>query len=655
MKKNLLKIGIILLFILGLYLLFPKGSFAASAVLNSLNFDVKINEEGDMTVIEDWDITLKNARSIYKSFKKDMSKYYGVTGIQVYDLSNGSQTPLSKGNGSIEGYYDIKEIGDLTEVEWGTGTAGKTVRKKYRLAYYVKDIITQYNDCAELYWQFLGEDFSIPAKKITGTITLPDGIEKKSEIRAWGHINSMTGSIKIKNAHTVTFNITRYSANQFLEVRLLLPANAITNSNRYENIAMKDNIIKEEQGFANSSNIYRAFNTILLIALIILFVYIFYYEIRKLKKLKAKLDERKTYNSKYIYYREIPNKDSSPGRAVFLLNSKLEVEHGDFNKVFAATILDLKNKGYFDIKEKPGKEKNISYIELSEDMMKYKAKRKYRIDHIENLSEDENLILDYVVDLTNEAGILPLQDISGHINYNEKNKMEFVELASSVYNKIEVIETLNGNIKRKNNIKNKHMNNEYSWEIMVQIGILLLIVGLTWFFLNLIFMIEIILPIINLIFIWRIKKVTYYLTEKGLEESSKWSGLKKFLEEYSLLNEKKIRDLGLWEEYLIYATAFGISEKIIKEIKTEIEHKNDEDDTDNSRWSDDLEHEVRIWDDLTFNMNFDFAQMLSELYLNSSFDLASSSSLFRSSGSGFGGGFSRGGGGGAGGGGGGVR
>ena len=287
--------------------------------------------------------------------------------------------------------------------------------------------------------------------------------------------------------------------------------------------------------------------------------------------------------------------------------------------------------------------------------MKYKAKRKYRIDHIENLSEDENLILDYVVDLTNEEGILPLQDISGHINYNEKNKMEFLELARYVYNKIEVIETLNGNIKKKNYIKNKHTNNEYSWEIMVQIGILLLIVGLTWFFLNLIFMIAIILPIINLIFIWRIKKVTYYLTEKGLEESSKWSGLKKFLEEYSLLNEKKIRDLGLWEEYLIYATAFGISEKIIKEIKTEIEHKDDEEDTDNSRWSDDLEHEVRIWDDLTFNMNLDFGQMLSELYLNSSFDLASSSSLFRSSGSGFGGGFSRGGGGGAGGGGGGVR
>ena len=35
----------------------------------------------------------------------------------------------------------------------------------------------------------------------------------------------------------------------------------------------------------------------------------------------------------------------------------------------------------------------------------------------------------------------------------------------------------------------------------------------------------------------------------------------------SLINEKEVHELPLWEKYLIYATAFGISEKVIKAIK----------------------------------------------------------------------------------------
>ena len=34
-----------------------------------------------------------------------------------------------------------------------------------------------------------------------------------------------------------------------------------------------------------------------------------------------------------------------------------------------------------------------------------------------------------------------------------------------------------------------------------------------------------------------------------------------------MINEKEVHELPLWEKYLIYATAFGISEKVIKAIK----------------------------------------------------------------------------------------
>ena len=57
------------------------------------------------------------------------------------------------------------------------------------------------------------------------------------------------------------------------------------------------------------------------------------------------------------------------------------------------------------------------------------------------------------------------------------------------------------------------------------------------------------------------------LTEYGNNEYAKWKALYDFLNNETLLNEKTVPDLILWEKYLVYATAFGISEKVINALK----------------------------------------------------------------------------------------
>ena len=57
------------------------------------------------------------------------------------------------------------------------------------------------------------------------------------------------------------------------------------------------------------------------------------------------------------------------------------------------------------------------------------------------------------------------------------------------------------------------------------------------------------------------------LTQFGEDEYAKWHGLYKFLDSDTLMNEKNVPDLVLWEQYLVYATAFGISEKVIKALE----------------------------------------------------------------------------------------
>jgi len=52
-----------------------------------------------------------------------------------------------------------------------------------------------------------------------------------------------------------------------------------------------------------------------------------------------------------------------------------------------------------------------------------------------------------------------------------------------------------------------------------------------------------------------------------LEDVRQLFGLKKFLKEFSLLDERHVQEVSLWKDYMIYATLFGIADQVIKDMK----------------------------------------------------------------------------------------
>ena len=138
-----------------------------------------------------------------------------------------------------------------------------------------------------------------------------------------------------------------------------------------------------------------------------------------------------------------------------------------------------------------------------------------------------------------------------------------------------------------------------------------------------------IILIINAILALLINKKISNLTQKGIDEREKWKGLKKYMEDFSLLDEKEIPALELWEEYLVFATVFGIADKVIKQLKMvypQIEEMGGFNTSSN----------LYLMSHTNFNTSFSRA-------INSS--IASATSSASSSGGGGGGGFSGGGGG----------
>lgn len=69
------------------------------------------------------------------------------------------------------------------------------------------------------------------------------------------------------------------------------------------------------------------------------------------------------------------------------------------------------------------------------------------------------------------------------------------------------------------------------------------------------------------IYLKRISNNYILLTQFGEDEYEKWKGLYNFLNSETLMNERTVVELPLWEQYLVYATAFGISDKVLAAIK----------------------------------------------------------------------------------------
>ncbi len=55
--------------------------------------------------------------------------------------------------------------------------------------------------------------------------------------------------------------------------------------------------------------------------------------------------------------------------------------------------------------------------------------------------------------------------------------------------------------------------------------------------------------------------------KEQLDEVRHVFGLKKFLKDFSLIDERHVQEVSLWKDYMIFATLFGIADQVIKDMK----------------------------------------------------------------------------------------
>ena len=617
--KNTRKILYTLIFAIAFLLIGTVKSNAGNLSLNNLDFKAQINNDGSMDVTEIWDINISETNTLYKSFKTDSSKYSEITDVTVKEITNGPNIYFIQNyeweyHVAKNHYYGTKnEDGDF-EIGWGVGLDNSRGTRKYEISYTVKDAITKYSDYSELYWQFVGKDFEISAKKITGTIYLPSNVSNKEDIKVWGHTEGLNGTIYATDLNKIEFELDNFRSSRYVEIRTLFPTELITSSGRTKNTEILQTAINEETKWADEANAIRKRNEtiskvvpiiLITICVIINLILIIVY-MKKTIKYKKYLKTLNKYKptTELEYYRDLPDENSTPGEAIKTIDVNLsEFTPTNFGKVFSATILDLALKGYIEISQ----EKN----EINKDVVKISILKESN----GQLKSDEEYILDFVKNTTNGNEYIILKELEKYIQ-NHPSKVE--NLLKNTNTKI-------NNQLISEQIMDKEQQEEYKKYKNKQFGYEFTSIFLLGFTLIL-FVIPVVIFIIDAILCGKIAKKINVLTQKGTDMQEQWKGLKKYMEDFSMLDKREVPELVIWEKYLVYATAFGIADKVIKQLK--IVYPNfDEMMTTN----------LATYTYMNLMINTDFSKSFSNA-------ISSSMSSAYSSGSGSGGGFSGGGG-----------
>lgn len=66
---------------------------------------------------------------------------------------------------------------------------------------------------------------------------------------------------------------------------------------------------------------------------------------------------------------------------------------------------------------------------------------------------------------------------------------------------------------------------------------------------------------------WDMPSRLSYLTPTGVKELGELIGFKKYLEDFSLIAERGVKEMPIWRELLSYAMLFGIADKVAEQIK----------------------------------------------------------------------------------------
>lgn len=526
-------------------------SSSANGLTRDLRYYYKTNKDTmepnsaryQATGIENLTVAVTNSANITTNFEKVSNAEKGDNGVYTVDTVNADRT---------DG-YDIMVYSPISSNNFQT----------VHYSYDITDAVVQYNDMSEIYYNFIGNGIETDVGEFNLDIYLPKSINM-DYVKYYPH----TYATKLENiqvlldssSNCINFNIKNIPSGEPVDARIVFPNTVLMNcTKKYNNDYDFNSLYKIENSMSLGNTryfIHITINIILGVLLVALCIIFLTYGIIKSKKFRTTV---KNAN----YFRDIPKRLNLleyqallPSKMTDALSSNLII----------ATILDLTNRKILNMETKKCRNK--------------KKQSDYEYNVSINKDADFTKLCPY------EKQILSLifsEQISTDFNVSDYTE-KIVEL-NARFKEISKNSKLVQQISKANSkrlIDTKKIYKKVKTSLILNFIILIVTLFIVFLFNTLVMnpdkVLGIIEFIISSVFTALFSFVVIVIlddlykipTDKYAQDQKEVLGLWKYLKDYSLIKDRYPIELSIWNEYLVFASLFGIADKVAKEFKEEL-------------------------------------------------------------------------------------
>lgn len=524
--------------------------------LKSADVQITLNEDGSIDVVETDVVHFGGRSDPWWNYYKDVSKYNNgvlceISNVNVsldgqkLDTDVDGKDPNDFSSADKRNYADtgyVYERSNYYEVgvymsEFDKGDRTVTV------SYTLSNVMLSYADCAGFYYQFVSKSNEMSYDKFTATVRF-SAVDRES-MYVWTHIDDGGAEGTMPAGDTVTevnYSAENLSEGVYLETRILLPQENYSGI-EVKNSATKAAIIAEEQAwydeFAKEVKRLQILNVVDIVLTIVVAIAEALSVVLLIKKRKP-LD----LIDKPIYEREIPAGWTAGEFAhVYQYYDKYNV--GD---AMSATILELFRRHFIsiDVGEKK-KQAKITVIPRSTD----------------TLAPHEKIVYDMLNSVSNGRPF-EMRELEKCAKKDYKNYAKIIEKFKE-QTKAKAV---------KMNFYPTSKDDKYG-NTMGCVGFLAIVLAgiafVAWFFFGRFFphFPIVIAPLILTFIAFKLvlKKQKEPLKEPSQRLYDDFRALGKFMTEFSNMDSHELPALVLWEEYMVYATAMGIADKVSEQLE----------------------------------------------------------------------------------------
>lgn len=480
--------------------------------INSITMDIYIDENGDADVTEVWNCTTNQGTENYHP-------YYNlgeseITNLQVKDEDGVTYTPVSSWN--VNGSFDnkkykcgINRISDGVELCWGISEYG---RKTYTINYEISNFVVSLTDSQMSYWTLMPHNFSNTIGNMEITVRADEKFEGTLDVWGYGEYGAPAyvydGVVKMHSDGSMTSDEYKVLLIKFPAGTFNTSVSLNNNFEYYLSMADEGSVEYVDENDFDYNLVYRKPSLLENIFNFLLGLIMFFLPVGLVVAIVSSIEHVTITKEQRKMIKEAPYYRDIPCEKDIFKMFYVAFSTGQMKRktdVMGAVILKwLKEKKISIRKEETGIFKNKEETCVILD--------RNVADEIVNEYEKKLYLLMYEA---SKDGIL------------EKKELE--RWCSNNY------QTILGWFDKVLAIEKEALLGDYSLYRTKEGKIL--------------------------------KKKRIHFTDNLIQEAINISGLKKYLNDYTLINKREAIEVELFEEYLMFAQLVGIADKVAKEFK----------------------------------------------------------------------------------------